>query len=95
MHRVEIGQVFIDILQRKKKERKVLKVSRGDESFNLPVIDEKLPDPKSIPLRKRKANDENVEKKLLFLPPFIMEKELFHGTVSHMYWLLHLLSSPE
>lgn len=38
---VEIGQDFIDILQKKK-----FKVSRG-LSFNLPVIDEKLPDPNS------------------------------------------------
>ena len=50
-----------------------MKVSRGDESFNLPVIDEKLPDPKSIPLRKRKANDENVEKKVVVFAP------LHHG----------------
>ena len=36
---VEIGQDFIDILQRRNKK---FKVSRG-LSFNLPVIDEKLP----------------------------------------------------
>ena len=41
---VEIGQDFIDILQRRNKK---FKVSRG-LSFNLPVIDEKLPLPKSI-----------------------------------------------
>ena len=41
---VEIGQDFIDILQRRNKK---FKVSRG-LSFNLPVIDEKLPLSKSI-----------------------------------------------